>query len=344
MTVERSEFGTLRDGRTVDRFTLRNRRGTVAEVITFGGILKALRPAGSSRSVVLGYDTLAEYEYDEAHHGALIGRYANRIASGSFELDGRRYELSRNKGEMTLHGGFIGFDRRLWAAEALQDTSGVRLRYRSPDGEEGFPGSVDVVAEYALSEDDVLSLTFQATTDAPTVINLANHSYFNLSGSATIADHDIAIAADFFTPNDRQSLPTGEIRSVEGTPFDLREGANIGDRLKSNEEQIVQAGGFDHNFVIRRARADELALAARVSAGGRTMEVWTTEPGMQFYTGQFLGNRSGGMIPHEHARGSALCLETQHFPDSPHHANFPSTVLRPGETLYSRTEYRLFGR
>ena len=343
MTVERSHFGTLGDGRGVDRFTLRNARGASAEILTFGAIVKAFRPAGSDRSVILGYDTLAEYGHDGAHHGGLMGRYANRIAFGSFDLDGRRYELSRNRGTFTLHGGFEGFDRKLWAVEPLDDGTGVRLAYTSVDGEEGFPGRLDVTVAYALADDDVLSMTLRAATDAPTVVNMTNHAYLNLSGAATIEDHHVAIAADFFTPSDRDSMPTGEIRAVDGTPFDLRHGARVGDRWKSDDPQIVQARGFDHNYVLRRGGDGQPVLAARLSApaSAQALEVWTTEPGMQFYTGQFLGDRSGGRIADEHARSAGLCLETQHFPDSPHHANFPSTVLRPGERFYSRTEYRL---
>lgn len=343
MTVERSDFGTLSDDGAVERFTLRNARGTSAEVLTFGGIVKAFRPAGSGRSVILGYDTLAEYLHDGAHHGGLMGRYANRIAFGSFDLDGRRYELSRNRGTFTLHGGFVGFDRKLWAAETLADGTGVRLAYTSVDGEEGFPGTLMVTADYALADDDVLSMTLRATTGAPTVINMTNHAYLNLSGAATIEDHRVAIAADFFTPNDSDSMPTGEIRAVDGTPFDLRHGARVGDRWSADDPQIVQARGFDHNYVLRSGRDGEPVLAARLSApaSAQALEVWTTEPGMQFYTGQFLGDRSGGRIADEHARSAGLCLETQHFPDSPHHANFPSTVLRPGERFFSRTEYRL---
>ena len=345
MTVERSHFGTLGDGRAVERVVLRNARGTSAEVLTFGAILKSFRPAASGRSILLGYDTLTEYQHDGAHHGGLMGRYANRIAFGRITIDGHDYELSRNRGENTLHGGFEGFDRKLWTAEVLNDGTGVGLAYTSADGEEGFPGTLHVTAEYRLSEDDVLSMTVTAATDAPTVINLTNHAYFNLSGAPTIEDHHVMISADFFTPADRDSMPTGEIRAVDGTPFDLRDSARVGDRLRSNDEQIVWSHGFDRNYVLRRGRPGDLAFAARASAPGsrQALEVWTTEPGMQFYTGQFLGDRSGGRIADEHERMAGLCLETQHFPDSPHHANFPSTVLRPGDSFVSRTEFRLVG-
>ena len=344
MSVERSHFGTLSDGRSVGRFTLRNRRGASAEILTFGAIVKAFRPAAGGRSVILGYDTLAEYLHDGAHHGGLMGRYANRIAFGSFDLDGRRYELSRNRGTFTLHGGFEGFDRKLWTAELLADGTGVRLAYTSVDGEEGFPGRLDVTVAYALADDDVLSMTLRATTDAPTVINMTNHAYLNLSGAATIEDHHVAIAADFFTPSDRDSMPTGEIRAVDGTPFDLRRGARVGDRWASDDPQSGQAHGVAANDLLRGGGGGGVpVLAGRLTApaSAQALEVWTTEPGMQFYTGQFLGDRSGGRIADEHARSAGLCLETQHFPDSPHHANFPSTVLRPGESFFSRTEYRL---
>lgn len=343
MTVERSHFGTLGDGRAVERFILRNARGTGAEVLSFGAILKSFRPAGSARSILLGYDTLTDYLHDGAHHGGLMGRYANRIAHGEIEIDGRRFELSRNRGTYTLHGGFEGFDRKLWTANVSGD--GVSLSYTSADGEEGFPGKLTVTVDYALSEDDVLSMTLHAATDAPTVINLTNHAYFNLSGAPTIEDHHVTVAADFFTPADADGMPTGEIRAVDGTPFDLRGGARVGDRIASADEQIAMCRGFDRNYVLRAHGLRDLVFAARAGApGGSALEVWTTEPGMQFYTGQFLGDRSGGRIADEHARMAGLCPETQHFPDSPHHPNFPSTVLRPGEHFYSRTEYRLVGR
>lgn len=343
MTVERTRFGTLNDGRAVDCFLLRNARGTSAEVLTFGATLKAFRPAGSTRSILLGYDTLADYLHDGAHHGGLMGRYANRIAHGTITLDGRHYALSRNRGDFTLHGGFEGFDRKLWTAEALPDGVGVRLAYTSADGEEGFPGKIDIAVEYALLENDALSMNVRATTDAATVINITNHAYFNLSGAPTIEDHTVTIAADFYTPADDASMPTGEMRAVDGTPFDLRKGARVGDRIASADPQIAQAHGFDRNYVLRRGGAGKLVFAARAGAPGsaQALEVWTTQPGMQFYTGQFLGDRSGGRVADEHARMAGLCLETQHFPDSPHHPNFPSTVLRPGEIFESRTEFRL---
>lgn len=343
MAVERTHFGKLTDGRAVDRFTLRNARGTSAEVLTFGAALKSFRPAGTARSILLGYDTLADYLHDGAHHGGLMGRYANRIAHGTITLDGRRYDLSRNKDGYTLHGGFEGFDRKIWSAEALPGDGGVRLAYASAGGEEGFPGRLDITVEYALSENDVLSMAVRATADAPTVINITNHAYFNLTGAPTIEDHVVTVAADFYTPADDASMPTGEIRAVSGTPFDLREGARVGDSIGSADPQIAQAHGFDRNYVLRRGLAGELVFAARAGAPGsaQALEVWTTEPGMQFYTGQFLGDRSGGRVANEHARMAGLCLETQHFPDSPHHPNFPSTVLRPGATFESRTEYRL---
>ncbi|MGN6570993.1 MAG: aldose epimerase family protein [Pseudolabrys sp.] len=343
MKVERSHFGTLGDGRAVDKFALRNARGASAEVLTFGATIKSFRPAGSARSILLGYDQLIDYIHDGAHHGGLMGRYANRIARGEIEIDGRRHALSRNRGENTLHGGFEGFDRKLWIASVSEE--GVRLTYTSADGEEGFPGKLAIAVTYALSDDDALSMTTQATTDAPTVINITNHAYWNLSGAPTIEDHHVTVDADAYTPADPDGMPTGEIRAVDGTPFDLREGARVGDRIRSDDDQIAMCHGFDRNYVLHAHAPRALVFAARASAPGVTqaLEVWTSEPGMQFYTGQFLGDRSGGRVADEHARMKGLCLETQHFPDSPHHANFPSTVLRPGETFYSRTEYRLVG-
>jgi aldose 1-epimerase len=344
--IERSHYGSLRDGRPVESFTLRNGRGANATIIPYGGILTSLTVTdghGAHRNIVLGYDTLAEYEDDPAHHGALIGRYANRIAGGHFSLDGRDYAITRNKGGNTLHGGQVGFDRKLWTVEAVDDTRAVRLSYTSADGEEGFPGTLNVSVEYSLAQDsDTLVIAYRATTDKPAIINLTNHAYFNLSGAETIEDHDIAIAADFFTPVNRDLIPTGEIRAVDDTPLDLRKSVRIGNGINASDEQIALAGGYDHNFVLRPKPAGEIAFAARAQAKASrlAMDVWTSEPGVQFYTGNSLRGQSlrpGGNV---HKRRSALCLETQHFPDSPHHPNFPSTVLRPGDVFLSRTEYR----
>jgi aldose 1-epimerase len=347
-SIDRKPYGRLPDGTAVDQFTLRNPSGMTADVITYGAILTALRVgdrAGALANVVLGYASLEDYRADDASYGATIGRYANRIAGGRFAIDGTAYELALNNGPNAIHGGPTGFSKRVWQAEAgnTPDGAALLLRYASADGEEGYPGTLSVEARYTLTS-DALRIDYVASTDKPTVLNLTNHSYFNLAGEGAgpIYDHEIMIAADAFTPTDTNAIPTGEIRSVAGTPFDFRGAKAIGLRIREPDEQILLGRGYDHNFVLRPNSSPDARFAARLSdpRSGRVMEVLTTEPGLQLYTGNFLNGRHRGAGGRNYRQSDGLCLETQHFPNSPNQPSFPSTVLRPGETFRSRTEYR----
>ena len=348
--VTRAAFGSLPDGRGVEQFTITNARGVEVRVITYGGIVTAIRTpdrGGRLDDIVLGHDHLDGYLAASPYFGAIIGRYANRIANGRFTLDGVTYSLARNNGPNALHGGVRGFDKVLWAAEPFRDErdAGVRLRYRSADGEEGYPGAVDVTVTYVLTSRDELVVAYDAVADKATAINLSQHTYWNLHGveRGTILDHVLTLDASRFTPVDSNLIPTGEIASVAGTPFDFRVPVAIGARIDAPHEQLRYGRGYDHNWVLDRrdATPDELRHAARVmdSMSGRTLDISTTEPGVQFYTGNFLDGTISGKRGRVYARRSALVLETQHFPDSPNHANFPSTILRPGATYRSRTVF-----
>jgi aldose 1-epimerase len=358
-TVERESFGTLPDGRAVDQYVLTNKNGMVVKAITYGGIITSIRvpdTSGTFENVVLGFDELARYlsdEYREAspYFGAIIGRYANRIEDGRFTLDGQAYKLATNNGPNHLHGGDEGFSRRLWKAEPFENDSarGVVFTYTSPDGEEGYPGRLDTEVTYTLTDDNELVFGYRATTTEATPVNLTQHSYFNLSGQSegTILDHRLTINADAFTFVNENLIPTGELQPVEGTPFDFTMATPIGARINQVNQQLQYAGGYDHNFVLNRedAGAGSLVRAARVydPESGRHLTVRTTEPGLQFYSGNFLDGRlEGPNGPYEHRSG--LALETQHFPNSPNEENFPSTILRPGETYRSRTVYEFSTR
>jgi aldose 1-epimerase len=325
-------FGRMPDGSAVHAYTLRDQSGFAATIIQYGARLVALEVpvAAGARNVVLGHDRLEPYLADRACLGAVAGRYANRIAGGRFVLDGQEYHLARNEGPNTLHGGRVGFDQALWSAET--EGEHLRLTHISPDGDQGFPGRLTVVARYRLLGTDLV-IDYEATTDAPTVINLSNHSYFNLAGAGTILDHTISIAADAMLPVDAALLPTGERRMVAGTPFDLRSPVRVGARIDAADPQLQLGHGFDHCFVLAESPRATPALAARLEAEGIAMDVLTTEPGLQFYTGNGLGGTP-------FAWRTGLCLETQHFPDSPNRPEFPSTILRPTETFWSRTVFR----
>lgn len=340
-------YGTTAEGKTVEEYTLSNASGMEVKLITFGGILTSIHVPdrnGNFANVALGFDSLAKYEAEHPYFGAITGRYANRIAGGKFELDGLEYPLHKQDGRSSLHGGRVGFDKRIWSARQVDH--GVELSYLSPDGEEGYPGNLKVKVRYSLNIDNVLRIDYSATTDAPTVLNLTNHSYFNLmgEGEGTIYDHILTLNADRYTPTDASQVPTGEIAPVAGTPFDFRLPKAIGPGQRSAHPQIVMAKGYDHNFVLKRAGlADgELGFAARVyePRSGRVMEVWTTEPGVQFYAGNVLDTTLVGASGRLYRQSDGLALETQHFPDSPNQPGFPSTVLRPGERFQSATEYR----
>lgn len=344
--VSRAPFGRTADGTPVEVFTLTNRAGVEIRAITYGGIITSIRvPDRSGRfaDVALGFDRLEPYLPRHPYFGALIGRYGNRIGGARFELDGQTYQLAANNGPNHLHGGVRGFDRHVWAAEPIGGgAAGVAFTRTSPDGEEGYPGTLQARVTYTLTDANELAVEYQATTDKPTPVNLTQHTYFNLAGhdSGDILGHVVTIYADRFTPVDSTLIPTGELAAVEGTPFDFRQPAAIGGRIGDAHPQLKHAGGYDHNFVLNR-RGPDLQPAARVlePASGRTLEVRTTEPGLQFYSGNFLdGSQTGkGGAVYRHRTG--LCLETQHFPDSPNKPQFPSTILKPGETYRSRTVF-----
>ncbi|MDF5754017.1 aldose epimerase family protein [Spongiactinospora sp. TRM90649] len=327
--MHREVFGTLPTGETVERFTLAVPGGPRVRVLTYGAIVQSIETpdaTGLSADVVLGHDSLGGYLRGDAHLGALIGRYANRIAGGRFTLDGREYRVPRNNGPNTLHGGDRGFDRRMWTAEPGGDDS-LALYYVSPDGEEGFPGTLRTEVVYTVTPDGGLRMEYQAITDAPTVVNLTDHSYFNLSGAGAgeVLGNVLTIDADHYLPVDATQIPVGDPAPVAGTPFDFTTPHAVGER--------IGAGGYDHCWVLNPG--DGVKARVEDPASGRVLEVLTTEPGLQFYTADHLDRRADGYGPH-----AALCLETQHFPDSPNRPSFPSTVLRPGERFRSATVYR----
>jgi aldose 1-epimerase len=350
--VRQADFGQTPEGQRVSVYTLTNRRGAEARVITYGGALVSLKVPdrrGQLGDVVLGFDDLAGYLKQTFFIGALIGRYANRIAKGRFTLDGTQYQLATNNNGNHLHGGVRGFDKVIWKARPLSVRGGaaLELTYLSHDGEEGYPGNLSVRVVYTLTNNNELRIDYSAATDKATVVNLTQHSYFNLAGegSGDILRHLMTINASRFTPTDAASIPTGELRPVRGTPFDFTRPAEIGARINQEDEQLKFGSGYDHNFVLD-GRTGALRKAAQVyePTTGRVLEVWTTQPGVQFYTGNFLAVEGGGKNGHAYPRRTAFCLETQHYPDSPNHPAFPSTVLRPGRRFRSTTLYRFSAR
>jgi aldose 1-epimerase len=348
-STTKTSFGKTPEGEAVDLYVLKNKNGVEAAITTYGGAVVSLKVPdrnGKLGDVVLGYDSVDGYVNDKSYFGAIIGRYGNRIGHAQFTLDGKTYTLAKNDGDNSLHGGFKGFNKAVWGARtySTKDGQALELTYLSKDGEEGFPGTLKVTVIYTLTDANELKMVYTATTDKTTVVNLTNHSYFNLAGpgSGDIFGHQLVIEADKFTPVDAVLTPTGELRDVAGTPFDFRKATAIGARIEQNEEQIKMGGGYDHNFVLRRKAGDPISLAARVveATTGRIMEVWTTEPGVQFYTGNFLDGKVRGKGGVSYAKRSAFCLETQHFPDSPNQAKFPSVILKPGERYHTATIYR----
>ncbi|MFH0756007.1 MAG: aldose epimerase family protein [Bacteroidota bacterium] len=339
--VEKSFFGTTPDGDSVSLFTLENEQGLIVRVTNYGGIITEIQTPdrdGKMGNIVLGFDNLDQYLAGHPYFGAIVGRYGNRIAKGRFTLDGETYRLAINNGANSLHGGIKGFDKVVWDAEVIscKERAALKLTYVSRDGEEGYPGTLTTSVTYELLMDK-LFITYEAETDKATVLNLTNHTYFNLAGEGTILDHLLYINASRYTPVDDELIPTGQLANVEGTPFDFRKPWVIGERFM---ETGGENGGYDHNFVLD-ASAEENVVAAKVMdpASGRFLEMSTTEPGVQFYTGNFLDGTlaSNGRTFIAH---SGFCLETQHFPDSPNQPEFPSTVLRPGEKYSSRTSFR----
>ena len=348
--VEKQPFGKTADGTPVDLYTLTNSKGVRVAITNYGGIVVSLFTPdrnGNSGDIVLGFERLEDYLKGHPYFGAIIGRYGNRIAKGRFTLDGVEYKLAQNNGENHLHGGLVGFDKKVWKARDFVDAEGqhLELRYASPDGEEGYPGNLDVTVTYSLNEQNQLRIDYVATTDKPTVVNLTNHSYFNLAGEGDILGHLLRLNADYFTPVDAGLIPTGELRPVKGTPFDFTEPTPIGARIEQDDEQLRYGRGYDHNFVLRGG-GGSLAEAAEVyePKTGRVLRVLTTEPGVQFYTGNFLDGTLRGKYGRVYHRRTGFCLETQHFPDSPNKPHFPSTVLRPGQTYRSTTIYEFSAR
>ena len=341
-TGTKTAWGTTPDGQTVELYTLRNSKGAEARIMNYGGVLVSLKVpdrTGALGDVVAGLDSFQDYLKPPPYFGAIIGRYGNRIGNARFTLNGVEYNLSKNDGQNSLHGGARGFDKRLWQATPLSPQS-LELKYRSADGEEGYPGNLDVTVKYTLTDANELRIDYSATTDKETVVNLTNHSYFNLAGEGDILAHEVMINADRFTPIDKGLIPTGELKDVTGTPFDFRTATPIGKRIEQKDQQLIFAGGYDHNWVLNRT-GNGLEMVAKVSdpKSGRMMEVLTTQPGLQFYTGNFLDGTLKGK-GRTYARRSAFCMETQHFPDSPNKPSFPSTVLKPGSVYQSTTVYR----
>jgi len=361
-TITSEFWGATPDGDSVSLYTLRNASGMIVQVSDWGGIVtRVLVPDrdGNLVDVVLGHDSLAAYVAGTTYFGAIVGRYANRIAGGRFELDGTTYELATNNGENHLHGGIRGFDKVLWKTFTVQsgpipgspfDVPGAGrasliLSYVSEDGDQGYPGQLEAEVTVTLTNGNELKFDYQVTTDAPTVVNLTHHGYWNLGGhdSGSILDHELELRASRFTPVDAGLIPTGELRHVEGTPFDFRTPTRIGERIEADDEQLGSGGGYDHNFMLDDWTGDgALRLAARLRdpTTGLAMEVLTTEPGLQFYSGNFLDGSDVGKAGTAYGHRNGLCLETQHFPDSPNRPEFPSTVLRPGEKYESTTVYQ----
>src|SRR5580700_5461799 len=344
--VEQERFGA-RDGRPVILYTLKNSHGLEVHAMNYGGIIQAIRVPdrkGQSADIVLGHDTAEGYMPNPPYLGAIVGRYANRIANGTFTLDGKTYTLPKNDGPNTLQGVTTRtIDKVVWESQPLKDKTGVAFEYLSKDGEEGFPGNLKVKVTYTLTDSNELVIDYEATTDKATPINVSQHSYFNLKGAGNgdILDHEVMLNADRFTPVDKNLIPTGELRAVKGTPFDFTVSTKIGARIEDNYEQLVLGHGYDHNFVINRKGAG-LTLAARVyePTSGRVLEVSTTQPGVQFYSGNFLDGTVMGKNDHVYKRRYGLCLETQHFPDSPNHPDFPNTILKPGEKFHEKTVFK----
>jgi aldose 1-epimerase len=348
--VEKRDFGKTEEGTPVDVYVLTNGKGMTAKVMTYGATLTELHvPDGDGKTtdVVLGFDDLKGYVAGHPFFGSTVGRVANRVARGKFTLDGKEYRLAVNNGPNSLHGGKKGFDKVVWKAEPVPTTEGgaVKFSYLSPDGEEGYPGNLSVSVTYTVTNDNGLRLDYRATTDKATPVNLSNHTYFNLAGATSGTDilgHEMMIAASRYTPVDRDLIPTGEIKPVKGTPLDFTTPHRIGERI---DQLKPNPGGYDHNFVLD-SEGKQLALAARAREprSGRVMEMLTTEPGVQFYTGNFLDGKTKGKAGIAYQQHAAFCLEAQHFPDSVNHPNFPSVILRPGQTYTQTTVYRFPGK
>lgn len=345
MQVSKAPFGKTRDGVAADLYTLSNDHGVTVKITTYGGIITHLitpDKKGKPGDITLGYDTLDGYLDFTPYFGAITGRFANRIGKARFRLNGKEYTLAQNNGRNHLHGGLVGFDKVVWDAASFRTPSavGVKLSYVSKDGEEGYPGNLAVTVTYSLSNQNALKIDYQAETDAATVLNLTNHAYFNLAGKGDVLDHVMMINADAYTPTDAEQIPTGAVASVAGTPLDFRTPTAIGARIDADFEALAFGKGYDHNWVVK-GKAGQLRLAAAVSepSSGRKMEVLTTQPAIQLYTGNVLDGRAKGK-GHSYGKRSGFCLETQHYPDGPNQPNFPSTVLNAGEVYHEVTVFK----
>jgi aldose 1-epimerase len=344
--IEMEQFGTTPDGKKVDIYTLTNANGCEVKITNYGGIVVSLKvpdKEGNMGDIVLGYDNLDGYIKNNPYFGALIGRYGNRIGNAKFTIEGKTYTLAANDGENSLHGGNVGFDKVVWDAKEIHEFGavGLELSYLSKDGEEGYPGNLKVTVKYLWTNKNELKIEYEATTDKTTVVNLTHHSYFNLAGKGTILDHQLMINADKFTPVDKGLIPTGELRNVEGTPMDFTKPTAIGARINQDTEQLKFGLGYDHNWVLNDYDGSmQMVASVYEPTTGRVMEVCTTEPGLQFYSGNFLDGTITGKdgIVYQHRTG--FCLETQHFPDSPNKPDFPSTTLKPGEKYSTETIYK----
>ncbi len=347
--MQKQPFGKTQDGQQVDLYTLTNKNGMQVAISNFGGTIVSIKvpdKSGNIADVVLGYDDVSGYEGGKAYFGGTIGRYANRIGGAKFSLDGKTYKLPANDGPNTLHAGITGFNKHIWTARDASGPAGqaLELTYLSKDGEEGFPGNLSAKVVFTLTSSNSLKVDYSATTDKDTVINLTNHSYFNLAGQGNgdILNHELMMPASRFTPVDATLIPTGELKKVSGTPFDFTKSTRIGARIDNDDEQLKLAKGYDHNWVLDAGLTPALHLAARAydPQTGRVLEVSTTEPGVQFYTGNFLDGTIHGKDGKVYNRRYAFCLETQHFPDSPNHPSFPTTELKPGQKYHTTTVFK----
>lgn len=348
VSIVKSAYGKTAKGEAIDSYKLTNQKGMEVDIITYGGIithLKVPNKAGKSEDVVTGFNDLAQYEKPNPYFGALIGRYGNRIGKGQFAIDGNKYQLLVNDGPNSLHGGPEGFHRVVWTAEEAKggDSATLKLKYVSKDGEQGYPGNLTVFVTYTLGSDNALDVKYEASTDKATIVNLTQHSYFNLSGdfSKTILDHEVVIDADKLVPVDATLIPTGQLTDVTNTPFDFRKAKTVGKDIEAKDDQLTKGKGYDHCWVLNnQGKGDRFAASAYEATSGRLLEVYTDQPGIQFYTGNFLDGtlptRTGGTYAHR----TGFCLETQHYPDGPNHANFPNTVLKPGEKYETKTTFK----
>ncbi|WP_282179310.1 aldose epimerase family protein [Maribacter stanieri] len=349
VTIEKRSYGTTTDGELVDQFSLKNKGGIEVRIITFGGRITEINTAdknGKLENVVLGFNSLEQYEKKNPFFGALVGRYGNRISKGKFSLNGTEYSLAKNNGENNLHGGLKGFDKVVWKVENVEESTSfasLKLSYYSADMEEGFPGNLKTTVTYTLHSNNSLDVLYEATTDKTTIINLTQHSYFNLSGnfSQLIENHEVEIDADKFVPVDASLIPTGELASVENTPFDFRKSKIVETAINRAHEQLKIGGGFDHCWVLNGKGYRSVAKAHHKESG-RVMEVFTDQPGMQFYTGNFLDGTLPAPNKGVYAKRSGLCFETQHFPDSPNQPQFPDTTLGPGQKYETKTTFKFY--